>query len=89
MHFEPKDGRKSLQEEAGLLFQNAFEFLHILAKILVDSHAAGHLIAGMEHGAVVALAEITANLRIGHIRVFMTEEHGNLSSLNDSLFSAL
>ena len=47
------------------------------------------MIAGMEHGAVVALAEITANLRIGHIRVFMTEEHGNLSSLNDSLFSAL
>lgn len=74
--------------EDGGLFQHTFEFLHVLAEFLVHPHAACHLVAGMEHGAVVTLAEVASDLCIGHVRVFVTQEHGRLPGLHDGLLAA-
>ena len=75
--------------EGGLLFEHTLEFLHVLAEFLVHPHAACHLVASMKHGAVVTLAEVASDLRVGHIRVFVTQEHGCLPGLHDGLLAAL
>ena len=46
------------------------------------------LVAGVEHGAVVALAEEAAQLAVSAVGIFVDEVHGELPCLDDGLFAA-